>query len=86
MDGKYEEGCEFLAKIGSDLHADASEMLKTFLETVKDENNEHLTAFRQNVNEFSGGSTNSFENDLSDFVNSVVKEVEAADIEQQKKV
>jgi len=65
---------------------DAIEMLKTFLETVKVEDNEHLASFRQKVNEFTGGSTNSFENDVCDFVNSAVSEVEAADIEQQKKI
>lgn len=84
--GKYEKGIEFLAKIGSDVHVDVIEMLKTFLETIKVEDNEQLATFRQKINEFSGGSTNSFESDVCDFVNSVVSNVEAADIEQQKKV
>lgn len=84
--GKYEKGCEFLAKVGSDVHADAVEMLRTFLETVKVEDNEHFANFYQKVNELTGGSTNSFESDISNFVNSMVSEHEAADIEQQKKV
>lgn len=84
--GKYEIAIEFLAKTGKDVHMDAIEMLKTFLETIKVEDNEQLANFRQKINEFSGGSTNSFENDVCGFVNSVVSNVEAADIEQQKKV
>lgn len=84
--GKYEKGIELLDKIGSDVHMDVIEMLKTFLETVKVEENEQLASFRQKVNDVAGGSTNSFENDVCDLVNTVVSEVEAADIEQQKKV
>lgn len=84
--GKYEKGCEFLAKVGSDVHVDAVEMLKTFLEAVKIEDNENFTNFYQKVNELAGKSTNSFESDASNFVNSMVAEHEAADIEQQKKI
>lgn len=84
--GKYEKGIELLAKIGSEVHADVLEMLKTFLDTVKVEDSEQLASFRQKIDEFTGGSTNSFENDVFELANSVVSEVEAADIEQQKKV
>lgn len=84
--GKYEKGCELLAKVGSDVHKDAVEMLKTFLETVKVEDNEHFANFYQKVNELTGGSASSFENDVSNLVNSTVSEQEAVDVEQQKKV
>lgn len=83
--GKYDKGIQLLDKIGSDVHTDVIEMLKTFLEISKDDN-EKLVSFRQKISEFTGGSTNSFENDVADLVNSVVSDVEAADIEKQKKV
>lgn len=84
--GKYEKGIEFISKIGSDVHMDVIEMLKTFLETVKVEETEQLASFRQKVNDFSGGCTNNFEKDVCDLVNSAVSDVELSDIEQQKKV
>ncbi|XP_037039866.1 uncharacterized protein LOC119076934 [Bradysia coprophila] len=84
--GKYEKGCEFLAKVGSDVHTDAVEMMKTFLQTVKIEDNEHFANFYQKVNALTGGSTNSFENDVSSLANSMVSENEAADVELQKKI
>ncbi|KAJ6648732.1 28S ribosomal protein S27, mitochondrial [Pseudolycoriella hygida] len=84
--GKYEQGIEFLAKVKSDLHTDAIELLKTFLERIKDDGNEHLASFRQKVNEITGGSSSNFEKDVCDLVNAAVAEVEAADIEKQKKI
>lgn len=84
--GKYEKGIEFISKIGSDVHMDVIETLKTFLETIKVEDDEHLVSFRQKITSLSSGCTNNFEKDVCDFVNSVVSQVEISDIEQQKKV
>ena len=56
------------------------------LESIPNEQNEQLRSFSDKLAKFSGGIEDSFENELCNYVNSVVKECESNDIEYQKKV